>query len=154
MKNHLTLEDIGGMSNAQRMDITPDELLSLQQELDREKATLENHTHLLWSVFQARYADTCEGERDKDTGIIHIHDGDYRISQDVKKNVRWDQKKLKPIIDDILARGDLVSDYLEASYKVPERKWTAWPRRTRDEFARARVEAPSRPSYSIGVSPR
>ncbi|BCI68113.1 hypothetical protein AAJCM20276_27370 [Acetobacter aceti] len=148
------LDDIGKMTDAERSAIGPEELLCLQQELDRRKAEYETHSLMLWKVFEARYADTCEGERDKDTGIVHIHDGDYRISQDVKKNVRWDQKKLKPIIDGIISCGDLVSDYLEATYKVPERKWTAWPQRIRNEFAPARVESPSRPSYSIGVSPR
>lgn len=152
MKNRVTLPDLIAMSDAERASLPIDMLWELQRDLADEKAKLETHSDAFYRAISARYEDTFEGERDRDTGIVHIADGNFRISQDVKKNVRYDQKKLNAVLARLEKKGEDVREYVETTHKIPERKWAVWPAAVRKQFEASRQVQPSRPSYKIEVS--
>src|SRR5690606_24797234 len=73
----------------------------------------------------------------KDTGLVHFEEDGVRISVDLPKKPEWDQKKLAQIVTKIAADGDDPAEYVETTYKVPERKYGAWPAHIRQVFAPA-----------------
>jgi len=152
VKNRVELSDLIAMSDRQRASIPADQLWELQKDLADKKAELESYSDAFYRCLSSRYADTFEGEREKDTGIIHIVDGGFKVSQEIKKNVKYDQKKLKAVLDRLAKEGRDISEYVEVTYKIPERKWTVWPSSTREPFEASRSIHSPRPSYSIEVS--
>lgn len=151
MKNHLVLDDIDGMTEAQRASIAPEEILLLQQELDQEKLLLDRHQYNLWLVFQARYADTFDGERESMAGVLHVSDDGYKITQEIGKRVKWNQKELSKVLRKKQEAGEDITDYASISYDVSENSYKRWPKVLQKEFDVARNVVTSRPKYSIGV---
>jgi hypothetical protein len=70
------------------------------------------------------------------------HDGDFTIVADLPKRIAWDQNKLANMADRIRAAGEDPSEYIDAAFKVPERKYTAWPEYLRRDFEPARTVKP------------
>ena len=75
----------------------------------------------------------------KDTGIVRFTDGAITIVADLPKRVDWDQDRLAAIVERIRAAGDDPAEYVEIAYKVPERKYAAWPEAIRQGFEPARM---------------
>ncbi|WP_029604417.1 hypothetical protein [Kozakia baliensis] len=140
------------MGDRERVAIPPDQLLELQKDLAEMKAAVESYSEALYRTISARYADTFEGERDKDTGVVHIIDQGFKVTQDIRKNVRYDQKKLKAVLDKLASKGENILEYVEVTYKIPERKWAVWPNALRKTFESSRSVNSPRPNYSIEVS--
>jgi TolA-binding protein len=62
----------------------------------------------------------------KDFGQASVEDGDYKITIDKRKSVKWDQAKLKSILD--LMDPDTAAHYAKVDVSVPEAKYaTATP---------------------------
>lgn len=99
--------------------------------------------------YQAR-TDRIREAQDKDTGVIHFEDGDMPITAETPKRVEWDQKKLAEIAQKISAGGEDPTEYIDISYKVAERKYTAWPESLRDSFAPARTLKPGKQTFVFG----
>lgn len=151
MKNRVTLSDLIGMTDEQKRAIPPDQLIELYDDLAEDRAELESRSEALHGAMSMRYADTFDGERTKSTGVVHIQDGRYRITQDIKKSVRYDQKKLRTILRTLEQEGRDINEYVEVFYRVPEKNWNYWTSEARERFEPARVVHSPRPSYSIEV---
>ena len=50
-----------------------------------------------------------------------------------------------------IAAGDDPAEYVEISYRVPERKFAAWPARIRDAFAPARTVRMAKPTFILSL---
>ena len=61
---------------------------------------------------------------------------------DLPKRVDWDQDRLAAMAERIRAAGDDPAEYLDISFKVPERKYVAWPEAIREGFEPARTVRP------------
>ena len=85
----------------------------------------------------------------KDFGVIHLQEGDLRISVDVPKRVSWGQKQLTAIAQRIAAAGERVEDYLSVEYAIPEARFNNWPETLKSQFAPARTVKPGKASYAI-----
>ena len=111
----------------------PAETLYLLIKQAKEKLEEAKLTHdWLTSVLSLKYEESVLAKRQrltKETGIIHIEDGDYKLTNDVPKKPEWDQNKLLQIIAGIQKQGDDPSEYvtIKTTYKVPESKYQAWP---------------------------
>lgn len=88
-------------------------------------------------------------EQGKDNGVVHLLDDGVKVSADLPKRVSWDQKQLKAIADKITAQGEDPTEYLEVSYKVAERKYSAWPDTIRKAFEPARTLKTGKPVYKL-----
>ena len=70
----------------------------------------------------------------KDTGTVRFDEGDFTIVANLPKRVDWDQDRLAAMVERIRAAGDDPGEYVEISFKVPERNYVAWPEAIRQGF--------------------
>lgn len=85
----------------------------------------------------------------KDTGIIHLDDNGFKLTNDIPKKPAWDQQKLAEVISKIEESGDDPSEYVEVTYKVPESKFKSWPSSIQNIFEPARTLKTGQPSYVL-----
>ena len=121
----------------------PVELLAaLQREIDaaakQMKAVTARFSTALEVRFAARAADV-RSASGKDTGTVRLVDGDFTVVADLPKRVEWDQAKLAAMVERIRAAGEDPAEYVEISFKVPERNYVAWPEAIRQGFEPART---------------
>jgi len=89
----------------------------------------------------------------KDTGTVRFQDGSVEIAVDLPKKVEWDQARLAALIPKICAGGEDPADYVETSFKVSERAYTAWPERIRVAFEPARIVRTGRQTFKLTLKP-
>ena len=87
----------------------------------------------------------------KDFGVVHLEDGRFRITHDLRKLVNWDQAKLAEIARRIADAGDRVEDYLDIELSVPESRYTNWPPALREQFEAARTVKPGKASFRLAL---
>jgi hypothetical protein len=140
-----------------------DEVLSLPAEhlalLQEDAATAlddaKRNRDWIESVIAARYgqrAVALRAEQRKDTGTVRFTDGDVAIVSELPKRVEWDQARLAAVVDRIRAAGDDPAEYVEVTYKVPERAYTAWPEHIRTAFTAARTVRTGKATFKLTLS--
>jgi len=132
------------------LDLDPQEIAGLPVEmlavlgheidalLKRAKAAKAR----LDGALSLRYATRAAEERraaGKDTGTTRFDDGDFTVVADLPKRVEWDQAQLAAMVERIRASGDDPAQYVDIAFKVPERKYAAWPDAIRAGFEPART---------------
>lgn len=90
-------------------------------------------------------------EQRKDTGTVRFVDGDVTIVADLPKRTEWDQDKLAAVVERIRAAGDNPAEYVEITYKVPERAYAAWPAHIRDAFTAARTVRTGKATFKLSL---
>ena len=98
-------------------------------------------------------AIAARGAAGKDTGTVRFQDGSVEITAEFPKRVEWDQTRLAALVERIRAGGEDPSEYVELSFKVPERAYVAWPERIRQAFEPARTVRTGRPVYRLSILP-
>ena len=140
--NTPTVDDLPDLA-LQDIAQLPVELLAiLQRDVDerikRDKAAKAR----LDGALTVRYATRAAEERQllaKDTGTVRFDDGDFTVVADLPKRVDWDQDRLAAMVARIRDAGDDPAEYVDLAYKVPERKYAAWPDAIRKGFEPART---------------
>jgi hypothetical protein len=143
--NTPTVDDLPSLSAAE-ITALPVELLSiLQSEIDerlkRDKAAKIRFD----AAVVARYATRAAEERHacaKDTGTVRFDDGDFIVVADLPKRVDWDQDQLAAMVERIRDAKDDPTEYIDITFKVSERKYSAWPEAIRKGFEPARTVKP------------
>ena len=140
--NTPTVDDLPGLG-LQDIAVLPVELLAiLQRDIDerlkRDKAAKARLDGALEVRFATRAAEARQAQS-KDTGTVRFDDGDFTIVADLPKRVDWDQGRLAAMVERIRAAGDDPAEYVEISFKVPERNYVAWPEAIRQGFEPART---------------
>ena len=132
--------------------LSPAELYKLSYEAGVMLAHSKKVQQWVDSAIAMKYAEQIKAKRqrmEKDTGVIHIEDNEYRLTSDVTKKTEWDQDKLEKIVASIHKEGDNPLEYVDITYKVPEKKYTAWPQSIRKIFEPARTIKTGNPSYAL-----
>lgn len=140
--NTPTVDDLPGLG-LQDIAVLPVELLAiLQRDVDerlrRNKVAKARLDGALEVRFAGRAAEVRQAQA-KDTGTVRFDEGDFTIVADLPKRVDWDQDRLAEMVERIRAAGDDPAEYVEIAYKVPERKYAAWPEAIRNGFVPARM---------------
>lgn len=119
------------------------EVLFKVQSLER---TIKNVLGALSGVIHAakvaRYEEQAKAQlldQGKESGTIHLHDGDLKVKVELKKTVSWDQEQLAVIAERIAAAGDDPREWIDAQLSVSESKYKAWSQAMRETFAPART---------------
>ena len=124
----------------------PVELLAaLQREIDAAVKQMKAVTARFSTALEVRYAARAAEARracGKDTGTVRLADGDFTVVADLPKRVEWDQTQLAGMVERIRAAGDDPAQYVDIAFKVPERKYAAWPDAIRAGFEPARTVRP------------
>ena len=122
-----------------------DLLASMQREIDSAAKQMKAVTARFNTALEVRFATRAAEVRSasgKDTGTVRFDEGDFTIVADLPKRVDWDQDRLAAMVARINDAGDDPAEYVDLAYKVPERKYAAWPDAIRAGFEPARTVRP------------
>lgn len=151
----ITLEDAKVFSVAEMTGLPAKDLLQLQFAATKALQKAKDLKDWIDGAIALKYesqAKTLRSQLGKDTGTVHFEEDGIRITSDLPKKPVWDQKQLAEIAGRIAAEGDDPSEYLDISYKVAERKYTAWPENLRTVFAPARTLKTGKATFKLAAA--
>jgi hypothetical protein len=150
--NRPSLEDIRAMPVGEIATLPADQLALLQEDAEAAFQAAKSLKEWLEGAIALRYGDratSARTEQNKDSGTVRFDDGPVTVIADLPKRVEWDQAQLSALVERIRAGGEDPSEYVELAFKVPERKFSAWPAHIRAAFASARTVRTSKPSFVL-----
>ena len=150
--NRPSFDDIRSMPVGEIAALPEIHLALLQEDAEAALAAARMLKDWLDGAIALRYADRAaelRREQGKDTGTVRFADGVVVVVADLLKKVEWDQAQLVALVERIRAGGDDPAEYVEVAYKVPERKYAAWPARIREAFAPARTVRTGKPTFAL-----
>lgn len=86
---------------------------------------------------------------EKDCGIIHIDEQNFKITNDIPKKTLWRQDILGKLLAGFVAKGGNIPDYVEVTYHIPEAKYNALPEKIKHQVNAARIIRLGNPVYKI-----
>ena len=140
--NRITLTDLSGMPIATIVALSGEELAPLRLEAEDQQRTAKALCDWLDGAIALKYGDRAHAARNadgKDTGTIRFADGAVTVVAELPKRVDWDQAKLASLVERIKADGEDPTEYVDISFDVAERKYSAWPAHIRMAFEGART---------------
>ncbi len=152
--NRPSLDDIRAMPVGEIAMLPAEYLALLQEEADAAFDAAKRLKEWLEGAIALRYADAATAKRraeGKDTGLVRFEDGAVAVAADLPKKIEWDQSLLAALVERIRASGENPADYVDIGFKVPERKYTAWPAAIRDAFAAARTVRTAKPTFRLTI---
>lgn len=154
--NRPRLDDIRTMPIGEIAALPADHLVLLQDDAEAALTAAKNTAEWIAGAIALRYADRAKAARqaeNKDTGTVRFDDGSVTVIAELPKRVDWDQRALAGVLERIRSAGDDPSEYIEVTYKVPERKYNAWPESIRASFAPARTVRTGKPTFTLTLKP-
>ena len=148
----LTLEQVPRIAVGDLAAKPIGQLYELMDQAAKEAAHYKQIRDWLHGAVKIKYRQQLQTERasrGKDTGIIHIDDSGFVISEDVPKKVIWDQNMLESIAQQLANEGEDPTEYIKADLTVSERKYQSWPEKIKRQFADARTLIPNAPRLTI-----
>jgi hypothetical protein len=142
--NRLKIEDLPTMPIGEIASLPADLLSVLQEEAEEAAKAARSLADWLNGAIALRYGDRAAEARradGKDTGTVRLDDGEVTVIADFPK-VEWDQATLGRMVARIRAAGDDPAEYVETTFRVSERKYSAWPAAIREGFESARTVKP------------
>jgi hypothetical protein len=150
--NRPRLGDIRTMPIGEIAELPAPVLALLQDEAEEAVKAARRLADWLNGAIALRYGDRAAAVRraeEKDTGTIRLDDGEVTVIADLTKRVDWDQSELATLVAAIRAEDGDPAEYVDTVFRVPERKYAAWPRHIRTAFERARTVKTGRPSFKL-----
>jgi len=139
------IDDLMSLPPQAIADLPVEMLAILQREIDERQKHDKAVKARFDGALNLRYAARAAEERQaagKDTGTVRFDDGDFTIVADLPKRIAWDQSQLASLAKRIRDGGEDPDEYIDATLKVSERKYTAWPEYLRQDFEPARTVKP------------
>ena len=152
--NRPSLDDIRTMPVGDIAALPAEHLALLQEDADAALNAAKREKEWLEGAIALRYADSAAAARraeGKDTGLVRLEDGAVAVAADLPKKIDWDQSLLAALVERIRASGENPADYVDIGFRVPERKYTAWPEAIRQAFASARTVRTARPTFRLTI---
>lgn len=150
--NRPTLDALRHMPVGDVIALPAEHLALLQADardvLDSAKRTLDWIEAAITVRYEQR-AIAARAAAGKDTGSVRFQDGGVEVTAELPKRVDWDQQRLSTLVEQIRAGGEDPADYVEISFKVPERSYVAWPERIRQAFEPARTVRTGRQTFKL-----
>jgi len=150
--NRPTLNDLSNMPIGDIADLPAETLALLQEEADAAMRSAKTAKDWLDGAitrkFSSRAADQRRSEG-RDTGTARFQNGAVTVVAELPKRVDWDQAHLADLVERIKADGEDPREYVEISFKVSERKYTAWPSHIQSAFAEARTVRTGKESFKL-----
>ena len=153
-RNRPTLEVIRHMSVGEVLALPAEHLALLQTDAREALEGAKRMQDWIEAAIVVRYEQRAIGARaaaGKDTGTVRFQDGNVEVTADLPKKVEWDQRRLAALTEQIRAGGEDPGDYVEVSFKVAERAYSAWPERIRNAFEPARTVRTGKPTYRLTI---
>jgi hypothetical protein len=153
--NRITLDNLNQQPIGAIIALSGDDLATLQVEVEEHFRNAKQLRDWFNGALIQKYEHRAQTERlaaNKDSGTIRFQDGSVTVIADAPKRVEWDQVTLAAMAERIRASGDNPTDYLEITFSVPERRFSAWPPAMRDGFAGARTLRIGRQTFSLTLN--
>lgn len=150
--NTLTVDDLPGLPLQDIAQLPVDLLGALQRDVDERIKRDKSAQDRLDGALTVRYAIRAAEARQaagKDTGTIRFDDGDFTVIADMPKKVDWDQDMLATLVERIRTDGADPAEYVDVTFTVPERKYSAWPAHIRETFEPARTVRTGKPKFRL-----
>lgn len=147
---NITIDILDRLEPDQIDELPPGTLADLQELLAQELTAFNQHAATLHAAFERRYSAKAAAARlaaGKDTGAVHLVDGEYDITVTAPKKVTWDQAALKNALNE-LPEG-LAHHYAKVVVAVEERKFEAAAPDIRKVLAPARTVSTGKTVYSL-----
>lgn len=144
-ENTPSVDDMLDMPAGELAQMPVELLARVQAELTHDAQQLKSATARFTAALEIRYGTRAAEARracGKDTGTVRLVDGDFTVVADLPKRVDWDQDRLAAMVERIRTAGDDPTEYVDIAFKVPERKYAAWPDAIRVGFEPARTVRP------------
>lgn len=155
--NSPRLDDLDRLSISEIAALSPLLLFDLQESALTETARVKRLRERLEAGIAQRFDAAATAERatqGKSSGTVRIEDDGVIVIAELPKKVTWDQDQLAAMAERIAAAGDDPTEYLEITYRVPERRFGAWPEAIRESFAAARTETTGKPVFRLETRDR
>lgn len=152
ISNHITLEDLLAMSVGEIAALPAGQLALLQDDIAQVRDVVKSGKDRLDAALDRKYGarvDRLRADQGRDTGTVRFEDDGITIVADLPKKVVWDQERLVQVGMHLGAEGEDPEEYIQCTYRVPERRYAAWPRHIRDLFAPARTVKTGRPGFEF-----
>lgn len=152
--NRPTLEGVRHMPVGDVITLPAEHLALLQADARDGVEAAKSMQDWIEAAIALRYEQSAIGARAearKDTGIVRFQDGTVEIAVELPKRVEWDQRRLAALAEQIRVGGEDPGEYLELTFKVSERAYTAWPERIRKAFEPARTVRTGKPVYRLTI---
>jgi hypothetical protein len=153
--NTPSIDELINLPAGEIAQLPVDLLTSMQREIEAAAKQMKAVTARFATALEIRYATRAAEARracGKDTGTVRLADGDFTVVADLPKQVAWDQDRLADLVERIRTAGGNPAQYVDIGFKVPERKYAAWPDVIRVEFEPARTVRPG--SLKIEIVPQ
>ena len=152
--NDMTLlpAELADLSVAQLAALSPQQKILLARQLEQAGEWLKQVTARFDAALEQTYGDRARAARadaGKDFGIVHVVDGDVRLSVYQSRRVTWDQTQLAAIAKRIAAAGESVEEFIDVEYSISESRFLNWPSTLRSQFEAARTVKPGKPTYRL-----
>ena len=144
-ENSPSIDELLNLPTGEIAQLPVELLAAMQREIAEAARQMRAVTARFNAALDVRYASRAAEARracGKDTGTVRIADGDFTVVADLPKRVEWNQEQLAAMVERIRAAGDDPAQYVDVAYKVPERKYAAWPEAIRAGFEPARTVRP------------
>jgi hypothetical protein len=153
--NRPQLNDVGAMPIGDIIQLPAEHLALLQEDASANLEAAKRLKDWIDGAITHRYAERAINARrtdHKDTGTIRFLDDTVTVIADLPKKIDWDQALIAEVIERIRAGGDDPAEFVEISFKVPERKYTAWPESIRATFAPARTVKTGKQTFRLTIN--
>lgn len=152
--NELTIfpADIAEMSVSQLAALPPEQKCEIDRNLDEAIDWLKKARSKFNAALEACYGEQARTQllaEGRDTGTTHIRDGEFDVTVEIGKDVKYDIDGLSGLVAKIQATGGDPREYVEVKYSVSERKFQAWPQALREPFERLRTVTPKVPKFTL-----
>jgi len=150
--NRPTLDALRHMPVSDVIALPAEHLALLQTDAREAMEAAKRMQDWIEAAIALRYEQRAVGARaaaGKDTGTVRFDDGEVEVTAELPKRVDWDQRRLADLAAQIRAGGEDPGEYLEVSFKVPERAYVAWPERIRQAFEPARTVRTGRQTFRL-----
>lgn len=144
--------ELAELTVAQLAALSPQQKILLARQLDQAGEWLKQVKARFDAALEQTYGDRIRDARTdggKDFGVVHVADGEIRLSVDVSKRVSWDQAQLATIAKRIDAAGESVEEFIDIAYSISESRFQNWPSTLRTQFEAARTVKPGKPTYRL-----
>lgn len=152
MSNLINLEQVPKTPVAELSNLPIDNLAILQKQAHQNLEQAKRLKDWIDGAISLKYQNQVQIVRQgqgRITGTIHLDDGDFKITSTIPKKVDWNQQKLRIAITRIKESGENPYEYVEASYKISETKFNAWPEHIQKVFRDARFLKLGKETFKI-----
>ena len=155
MSNRIQLEELCAMPVGEIAALPAEQLALLQEDAEAALTAAKSLKDQLDGAIARRFEAQARAERGlagKDAETVRfVADGVVLVAE-LPKRVEWDQQRLSDLCIRLAGEAEDPAEYVDIAFKVPERKFAAWPSAIRAAFESARTVRTGKPVFKLSLA--